>query len=109
VKLFNDNLLIRGFVGDIIVISLIYFFVKAIYDFNALKLAVFTLSLAFIVELLQYFRLITYLGLEHNRAAQLIIGSVFDPYDLAAYTIGAVSVYFIDTRMVRRAIIDGRK
>jgi hypothetical protein len=109
VKLFNNNLLIRGFVGDIIVISLIYYLVKVFYDFCALKLAVFTLALAFIVEFLQYLKLTAFLGLEHNRAAQLILGSVFDPYDLIAYAIGAVLVYIIDMRIVRRIINYNRR
>jgi uncharacterized membrane protein YesL len=66
-----------------------------------LKLAIFTLSVAFSTEILQYFKLATLIGLEHSKIAQLILGSVFDPYDLLAYTIGAVIVYFIDTKIVK--------
>lgn len=101
VKLFNENRFIRGFTGDIIVILLIYFFIKLFHDFNSFKLAIFTLSVAFSTEILQYFKLAALLGLEHSKIAQLILGSVFDPYDLLAYTIGAVIVYFIDTKIVK--------
>lgn len=104
VKFFNNNQFVRGFIGDMIVISLIYFLGKTIYDFHAMKLAVFTLVLAFSIEFLQYLRINAFLGLEHNIMARLILGSVFDPYDLIAYSIGAVFVYIIDTRLVRRAI-----
>jgi len=41
------------------------------------------------------------LGLEHNTIAQLKLGSVFDLYDLIAYTIGAALVYIIDTKILR--------
>lgn len=104
VKLLNENRIVRGFIGDIIVILLIYFLIKAFYDFHPLKLAVFTLMLAYITEFLQYLKLASFLGLEHNTVARLIIGSVFDPYDLVAYTVGAILVYIIDTRIVRRAL-----
>lgn len=102
VKLFNNNLFIRGFIGDIIVILLIYFLIKTIYDFNAFKIAFFTLVLAFTTEFLQYYKLTSLLGLEHNKIAQLILGSIFDPYDLLAYFIGIILVYIIDTKLVRR-------
>lgn len=100
VKLFNENLFIRGFIGDIIVISLIYFFIKIFYSFHALKLTLFTLIIAFTIEFLQYLKLMTFFGLEHNKIARLILGSVFDPYDLIAYTLGAILVYFIDMRLI---------
>jgi hypothetical protein len=105
VSLFNDNHFIRGFVGDIIVILLVYFLIKIFYNFPALKLTIFILGVAFSTELLQYFRLTTFLGLEHNTIAKLILGSVFDPYDLLAYTLGAVMVYNIDTRLIKGANI----
>ncbi|WHH57758.1 DUF2809 domain-containing protein [Petroclostridium sp. X23] len=104
VELFSNNHFIRGFTGDIIIILLIYFFIKILYDFHPLKLIIFTLLLAFTTELLQYIKLINILGLEHNRLAQLIIGSVFDPFDLLAYTIGAIIVYVFDIKLVREIV-----
>jgi hypothetical protein len=104
VLLFGGNLFVRGFIGDIIVILLIYFFMKVFYDFKALNLTVCVLALAFLTEFLQDLKLITFLGLQHNAAARIILGAVFDPFDLIAYVIGAVLVYIIDMHVVRRAI-----
>jgi hypothetical protein len=104
VKLYSSNIFIRGFAGDIVVILMIYFLIKVFYDFNSLKLAVFTLFTAFTTEFLQYFKLIDILKLQNNKAARLILGSVFDPCDLAAYAIGAVLVYIIDTRLIRKLL-----
>lgn len=98
--MFNDNLFIRGFTGDIIVILLIYFLIKAFFNFKPLNLAVFTLCLAYLTEFMQFLRLIKLLGLNHNVLARLVIGSVFDPFDLLAYTIGAILVYIIDTKLI---------
>ena len=104
VILFSDNQFIRGFTGDIIVIWLIYFFIKGFYDFHPVKLTVFTLLFAYAIEILQYFKLVHYLGLENNTLARIIIGSVFDPFDLAAYTIGAIFVYILDVKLLRKVL-----
>jgi hypothetical protein len=109
VKLFSANLFIRGFLGDVIVISLIYFFIKIFYDFHPLKLAIFTLLFAFAVEFLQYLKLINILGLEHNIIARIVLGAVFDPCDLFAYTIGAIIVYTLDVRLVMGIILNSNK
>lgn len=100
VKLFSNNQFIRGFTGDIVIILLIYFFIKIFSDFSPIKLTVFMLLLAFATEFLQYLTLISILGLEQNTLAQLIIGAVFDPLDLIAYTIGAIIVYIIDVKLL---------
>ena len=102
VKLFDDNLFIRGFIGDVIVILLIYFLVRAFFDIKPSHLASGVLGLGYITEFLQYARLINLLGLDQNKLAKLIIGSVFDPFDLIAYTLGAVIVYIIDTKLISR-------
>jgi hypothetical protein len=105
VKFFSRNQFIRGFSGDVIIIFLIYFLIKSFLDFNELKLAIFILIIAFLTEFLQYLKLTAFFELENNKIAQLLLGSVFDPYDLIAYTIGAILVYFIDTRIVRKVSI----
>ncbi|MCX7711014.1 MAG: DUF2809 domain-containing protein [Clostridia bacterium] len=98
---FSQNPFVRGFTGDILVILLIYFFVKIFHDFHPAKLATYTLVFAFTTEFLQYLRLIRYLGLEQNLVARIVIGSVFDPLDLIAYAIGTVLVYLIDVLLIR--------
>jgi hypothetical protein len=106
VKFFNHNLFIRGTIGDMIVISLIFYIVKLFYDFNSLKLTIFTLAIAFTTEFLQYLKIIKLFGLEHNALAGLIFGSVFDPFDLLAYTAGAVLVFVVDAKGVKRIILN---
>lgn len=97
---FSDSPIIRGFLGDIVVIFLIYFFIKGFYPFKPIKLTVFTILLAYATEFMQYLNVIKFLGLEHNAMAQLVLGAVFDPLDLLAYTIGGILVYVIDTKFI---------
>ena len=42
------------------------------------------------VEVLQYFDLVTLLGLSGNRFARIVFGSVFDVKDLACYAAGCL-------------------
>lgn len=101
VAVFGRNPFIRGFVGDILVILLLYFFVKGFYDFRPGKLTIFILVLAFTTEFLQYLKLISIWGLEQNVMAQLTIGAVFDPLDLVAYALGAITAYFSDMKLIK--------
>jgi len=104
VREFKFNHFIRGFTGDVIVISLIYFFLMIFHDFNASRLAVFTLLTAYLIEFMQYLKLAQFLGVENNHVARLVLGTVADPYDLLAYTIGAVLTYTLDKRHIRKIL-----
>ena len=99
VKLLSDYLVIRGFIGDIIVTILIYCFIKMFVDLKPLKLSIFVLMFSYIVELMQYYKVIEIIGLGNNEIAQIIIGTTFDFRDLLAYTIGVIIVYLLDTRL----------
>lgn len=100
VKYFNNQPFVRGFTGDVIIIFMVYFLLRIFRNDSSINLALFTLTVAFATEGLQYFKLGAALGLEENTAFKLILGSVFDPYDLIAYGIGAIGVYLFDTRIV---------
>lgn len=96
VKFFGSNNFIRGFIGDFLVVIFIYCLIKIFFNFEAKKLAIGVLIFSFIVEILQYFKLIYLLGLEKNMFAIIILGSKFDKMDLIAYTLGCISIYFIE-------------
>lgn len=102
VKWFSHQPFIRGFIGDVVVMALIYFFIKTFYHFQPIKLTISVLILAYTIEILQSTQLLVILGLEHNRLAKLVLGSVFDVFDLIAYTLGAVLVYIFDSRLESR-------
>ena len=108
VAFFSQARFIRGFIGDVVIISLMYFLIKVFIDVKPLMLALFTLTAAFVVEFLQYFRIIDFLGLKHSRVARIVIGSVFDPMDLLAYFIGAILVYAIDTGLIKKYVLNRR-
>lgn len=102
VKSFGSHLFIRGFVGDVVIVWLLYFLIKSYQDYSPLKLSISVLMLAYSVEVLQYLKLTQFLGLEGNTIANLLLGSVFDWFDILAYTAGAIFVYLLDTKWIRK-------
>ena len=94
--------LVRPHVGDLLVVMLLYFFVRGVTRTKPITAAAGVLAFAFLVELTQYFHLIDHLGLTHNTAAKLVLGNTFQWIDLAAYTCGAVLALLLDRRFTPR-------
>ena len=93
VKVFRYSGFIRGFLGDVFFMGLMFYSLKAIYDFNKEKLLLNLLFLAYIVEISQYFKILEYLNLSNNAFLKLLFGATFDVMDLIAYTIGTFFVW----------------
>lgn len=96
----NDNF-IRPYLGDSIVVILIYTFFMAILnlekDFKIkTKVAVYVLLFAFTIEGLQATDLINYLGLGDVKLAKVILGTSFSWWDILAYLGGFVVILFIE-------------
>ena len=93
IALFVNDQIIRPFVGDLIVILLMYAFVRVFIEpRNHIVLAVCILVFAYLVEIGQYFELVSRLGLVDSEIAWIVIGTSFDWLDLLAYTIGFMIV-----------------
>lgn len=90
---------LRWFIWDIVIVMFLYSFVQWIYRFNPWKLTIIVLTLAFSIELLQYFHFVTYMWWEKNQAMNLIFGSIYDPIDIIAYIIGWILIYLIDFKI----------
>ncbi len=93
----KDNF-IRPYGGDFLVVILIYCFLRTFLKFPPFNIAIATLLFAYAVEIGQYFKLVEILGLEGIRLAEIIIGTGYSNYDMLAYTLGVIVVYFIDRR-----------
>lgn len=92
IALFVHDQFIRPYIGDFLVVILIYCFVKSFLNTPVLPTALGVLLFAYSVEILQYFRIVEVLGLQHSRAARIIIGSAFEWQDMLAYTAGITAV-----------------
>lgn len=87
---FVRDRLIRPYVGDALVVPLIFFSVYGLVHVAPMPLSVGVLLFAFAVETAQAFGLVYRLGLAHNAVARTVIGDTFQMGDLLAYLTGAV-------------------
>ncbi len=100
VKTMSNFQTIRGFIGDVIVTVLIYCSVKTFIRIRPIKLSLIVLVFSYAVECLQYLNFIDIIGLGENKIARIVIGTTFDWRDLAAYTMGVIFVYLLDTKLI---------
>ncbi|WP_185153967.1 DUF2809 domain-containing protein [Dysgonomonas sp. ZJ709] len=98
IALFVDDKIIRPYGGDILVVILIYYFVKSFIRIKSLYLVIGVLLFAYAVEIGQYFRLVEVLGMQNNKVMRVVIGSTFTWGDIFSYTLGAAICYFIDRK-----------
>lgn len=101
IALFVHDQFIRPYIGDFLVVVLIYCFVKSFLDTPVVPTALGVLLFAYTVELLQYFRIVEVLGLQHSRAARIIIGSSFEWLDILTYTLGILMVIVVEKKQTK--------
>jgi hypothetical protein len=63
--------------------------------------AIGVLIFSYVVEILQYFKVVELLGLERSNFARIVIGTSFEWMDLVAYTTGIGLVLLIENRINR--------
>lgn len=96
IALFVHDNFIRPYAGDFLVVILIYCFLQSFFKLPYLPAAIAVLIFSYIVELLQYFNLITILGLQYSNIARIVIGTLFEWRDIVAYTAGIVLVLLLE-------------
>ncbi len=99
IALFVHDSFVRPYLGDVLVVILIYCAVKSVVNWSVWPTAVGVLLFAFAVEAAQYFGLIYYLGLENSGLARAVIGTSFAWADIVAYCAGIALVLLVETRL----------
>jgi Protein of unknown function (DUF2809) len=101
IALFVRDGFVRPYLGDVFVVILIYCFIKSFLDVPVFPLAVAVLIFAFIIEFLQYVKIVEKLGLEKSEIARTIIGTSFVWIDVLAYVVGIVIVLAVENYRLR--------
>ncbi len=81
---------IRPYVGDVLVVVVVYCFVRIWVPQGVRLLPLYVFLFAAGVEVLQYFHLVELLGVGNNTFLRVVLGSVFDLKDILCYGIGCV-------------------
>lgn len=100
IALYVDDDFIRPYVGDFLVVILLYCMLKSCVRIKVWKAALCVLLFSYIIEIMQYFDVVTLLGLQHNKFARIIIGTYFTWDDMAAYTLGILFVLLIERKRI---------
>ena len=96
IALFVTDAFIRPFIGDVLVVVLIYCFGRIFLNVNYLWAALGVFIFACVIEILQYFDYVRLLGLEDNRILSVAMGRTFEWLDFAAYLAGFLIILGVE-------------
>jgi hypothetical protein len=98
IALYIHDAFIRPYIGDVLVVILLYCFVKSFLNTAVFQTAIGVLIFSYVVETLQYFHIVDVLGLGHSKVARIVIGSSFSWLDILSYTAGIAIVLVTERR-----------
>ena len=90
IALFVHDKFVRPFIGDVLVVILIYTFIRIFIPEKVRLLPLYIFIFAAGVEVLQFFKIVQTLGLDDNQLMRTIIGTSFDIRDILCYFVGCV-------------------
>ncbi|RYY60140.1 MAG: DUF2809 domain-containing protein [Chitinophagaceae bacterium] len=106
IALYLHDRFIRPYVGDVLVVIMLYCLVRSFFRWPVVRTAIAVLLFSYIVEACQYFRVIYALGLAQSKLARVVMGIGFDWTDILAYTLGFAAVlaaeYFLQPEAARQ-------
>ena len=95
IAVFHFHRFVRGFLGDVLAIPLLYYLLRAISSIRHRPAIIAVITFAFLIEGLQLLDL-TKLISTNNPLFLLVMGNTFDGLDLVAYVIGGIVIYLIE-------------
>ena len=96
IALFVRDTIIRPFIGDVLVVILIYCFFRIFSNISYWKIAFGVFLFACLIEVLQYFDYVALLHLENHRVISVILGRTFEWIDFIAYFTGFLFIILIE-------------
>lgn len=103
IALFVTDGFVRGYLGDVLVVALVYATLRAVTRMSMMQALAVTLGIALVIEIAQAFAVLRMLGLADNRVAAIVFGGVFDVLDIVAYLVGGALVVIAEMTLRRRA------
>lgn len=102
IALFVNDQFVRPYVGDYLVEIWLYCLVRTLFTVSVKRAAIGCLLFAYLIETLQYCKLVQVLHLQQYKWARIIIGTYFTWTDIVAYTLG------IGTVLLAERLLGGR-
>lgn len=89
IALFVHDKFVRPYIGDVLVIILLYCLIRSFFR-KISFLPYYLFLFGVIVEFAQYFKIVYLLNMQNNKILSTIIGSSFDIRDICCYLIAMV-------------------
>ncbi len=99
IALFVQDSFIRPYGGDVLVTLLLCCFVRIFFPVKLGWMPVYVFLFSCLVEVGQYFNLVSLLGLEDNTFFRIVLGASFSFPDIFCYGMGCFLFWLIDTRV----------
>ncbi|MDE6054450.1 MAG: DUF2809 domain-containing protein [Lachnospiraceae bacterium] len=99
IALFVHDRIVRPYIGDMLVVVVIYTFIRSWIPDSVRLLPVYVFLFATGVEILQYFNLVELLGGADNPFLRILLGTSFDVKDIICYAAGCVLVWAVERRI----------
>lgn len=91
----KDIFFVRAYLGDVIVVILLYTFIKSFMIINNRKLVVGIFIFSCLIEFAQYFNIAEKAGFRKGSLMYIVIGNSFSWIDIACYAVGCIVLYII--------------
>ena len=101
IALYVHDDFIRPYVGDLLVVIVIYTFIRIFIPEKCKIMPLLIFIFAAGVELLQLANIVEILGVADNKFLKILIGSVFDIKDIVCYAVGCVILCMYEWVRVR--------
>ena len=98
IALFLHDRFVRPYVGDFLVVIMLYCFAKSFLKISALPVATAVLLFAYAIEVSQYFHLANRISFQNHNIVRIVLGSSFEWSDMLAYTVGIAFVLLIEKK-----------
>lgn len=96
IALYVKDAFIRPYLGDFLVVILLYCFIMGISRISVLKGLAIVLIFSFVVEFFQLINIVKVLQYQPPEFVMIILGSSFSVWDLVAYLLGILCCYLME-------------
>lgn len=90
IALFVRDNFIRPYIGDLLVILCMYFFIRSFTKKKIKNLPIYIFIFSVLVECLQGINILGILGFSDNKFMRILVGTTFDFKDIACYFVGFI-------------------
>jgi hypothetical protein len=104
IALFVRDNFVRPYLGDVLVVILIYCFIRSFLRLPVFPVVIGVLVFSFSMEFLQALHIVETLGLEKSIITRTVIGTLFEWIDLAAYVAGIVIIIVVEKYLLKKSL-----